>query len=153
MGRENKFCSLVLRDIRNGIVIFEKLSYMENRRERSRGRREIWTRQRHCHAEISTKINQFFRTSVAQKQIKPFAFAVVILISIADLDSLKVVYETVTSFSTRNICCRTRKRTSMPLVVCFECFLRGARCCCDAERDWTRGTGATGCLRFTTIVV
>ena len=41
----------------------------------------------------------------------------------------------------------------MPLlVVCFECFLRVAMGCWEVVRDWTRGTGATGCLRFTTIV-
>lgn len=39
----------------------------------------------------------------------------------------------------------------MPLV-CFGCFLRGAMCCWEVERDWTRGAGAIGCLRFTTIV-
>ena len=53
----------------------------------------------------------------------------------------------------KNICYRTRYRTSMPLPVCFDCLLRVTRCCWEVERDWTRGTGATGCLRFTTIVV
>ena len=41
----------------------------------------------------------------------------------------------------------------MPLPVCLDRFLGATMCCWEAERDWTRGTGATGCLRFTTIVV
>jgi hypothetical protein len=57
MGRGYKFCSLILRDIWDGIGIFEELLYMENRRGRSRERREIKTRQRVCLAEISTKVN------------------------------------------------------------------------------------------------
>lgn len=41
MGRGNRFYNLILRDIRDGIAIFEKLLYMVNRIERSRRRREI----------------------------------------------------------------------------------------------------------------
>ena len=57
MGRVCKFCRLIPRDIRDGIGIFEELLCMENRRGRSRQRRETNTRQRVCLAEISTKIN------------------------------------------------------------------------------------------------
>lgn len=46
---------------------------------------------------------------MAQNKIKPFVDAVVVSISISDLDSLKVVYETVTLFSKKNICCTNQE--------------------------------------------